>query len=122
MEKGIIRYNEEGKPICEICGLAFNKLISHVSQKHLITGKQYKIRFGYDKTKSIMSNSSRNLAKENAQKYPKVIEKLIIKGKKTQFKKGSEGRKKSKISPQTDIKLKKAMFKINKNKKNERKN
>lgn len=104
---GVINYDYKGRPICNICGKGFNKLISHVVQKHNMDSLTYKKKFGYDTTKGIMSKKSTEIAREQALKnLPKIIDNLIEKGKNTRFKKGSEGRTKNKISPQTAIWLK----------------
>lgn len=35
--KGEVKYREDGKPICHICGRSFNKLMLHVYQVHNMT-------------------------------------------------------------------------------------
>ena len=116
MEKGIIYYDEHGRPICNICGRSFKKLISHVIQTHSMTGLQYKDLFGYDRYKSIMSKDSRYLARMNAIKnYPKIKDNLLVSGRSTRFKIGHSGRTKDKISPQTERRLKNSKFKTKSN-------
>jgi hypothetical protein len=55
---GIIQYNNEGKPKCEICGEYFNRVLTHVRQKHEMTQREYKKQFGFDVKKGICSKES----------------------------------------------------------------
>lgn len=104
---GVIRYDETGKPICEICNKSFHRLMSHVRQKHHISEREYKVKFGLDLHKGICSiessNKSRTAVLNNYESI--IIPNLIAKGSKTRFKKGSDGRTKEKVSPQTKIAL-----------------
>ena len=108
MTPGIIRYDKEGKPICEICGKAFKRPLSHARQKHGISARDYKIRFGYDTVKGICSQESHDLARERVYKNASLcIDKnLLNKGKATRLQKGSPGRVREKVSAQTLIALK----------------
>ena len=58
MAYGILEYNEEGKPKCEICGKFFNRVISHVRQKHFLNEREYKKQFGFELKKGICSKES----------------------------------------------------------------
>lgn len=111
MAYGIIEYDDEGKPICEICKKSFNRVISHVRQKHNITEKEYKNKFGFDSKKGICSKESSNISREKIfQNYDKCITKnLIINGEKSRYKKGDEGRTKEMVSEQTRMRLKKRL-------------
>lgn len=89
------RYNREGKPICEICGKAYTKLLAHVAQKHDMTAAEYKEAYGYDPKKGIISQELRDQIKDKIYAdYPARVEQLKKAGKKTQFKKGNKAAKK----------------------------
>lgn len=107
MSYGIIEYDQEGKPICEICGKSFHRVLSHVRQKHDMNEKEYKIKFGFDLHKGICSRFSQELSRRRVEEnYEKSVkENLLKKGSKTRFKKGSKGRTKDKVSEQTRIRL-----------------
>lgn len=100
---GTIGYNDEGKPICHICGKAYHKLMSHVHQIHEISAYEYKVEFGLETSKGIMSDDSKELASERAyENYDEVIAKnLIEKGVDTRYKIGCPGRTKDMVSEQT---------------------
>ena len=108
MSFGKIEYNENGQPKCDICGNHFNRVISHVRQKHQINEKEYKKMFGFDLKKGICSKeSSEKTRLKTLDNYDKCIgNNLITKGYKTRFNKGDEGRTKDKVSEQTRIRLK----------------
>lgn len=108
MSFGKIEYNELGQPKCEICGNHFNRVISHVRQKHQINEKEYKKMFGFDLKKGICSKeSSEKTRLKTLDNYDKCISNnLISKGSKTRFNKGDEGRTKDKVSEQTRLRLK----------------
>ena len=109
MSYGVIEYNEEGLVKCEICGEYFHRVISHVRQKHNISAIEYKEKFGFDKHKGICSKKSAMLSRQKTlDNYHRCItNNLLVKGKKTRFKKGDKGRTRDKISEQTMIRLKK---------------
>ena len=92
---GEIMFDSDGKVICHICGKSFNKVLAHVWQKHGLSAKEYKIKFGLNATKGIVSESTR----EKCQKV--VVNNLINKGAATRFTVGSEGRTKDKLSLQS---------------------
>ena len=100
---GEIAYSPDGKPICHICEKAYKKPLTHARQIHGLTEKEYKKEFGLNVTVGILSEESRELARKRAyENYDVVIvENLLKKGKKTRFKKGSQGRVKEKVSEQT---------------------
>lgn len=100
---GEVTYNEDGKPICHICGKAYNKILTHAWQVHKICAREYKEKFGLDVIKGIMSEESTKIARQRAfENAEVVIEKnLILGGKRTRFVKGSKGRTKDKVSAQT---------------------
>ena len=113
MSYGIIEYNEEGQPKCEICNKYFNRVVSHVSKKHHMTEKEYKIQFGFDLKKGICSAESSERSRIKAlENYDTVIAvNLTIKGQKSRFKNGDKGRTKEQVSEQTRIMLKERLKK-----------
>lgn len=110
--KGIIRYDSNGKPICELCGKSFNRLLCHVRQKHDLSEKQYKSRFGLDLHKGICSKESAERTRiKTLSNYDTCIKRnLVDRGEGTRFTKGHEGRTKDKISEQTLRRLKQTSF------------
>ena len=112
MSYGIIEYNEEGLVKCEICGKYFNRVSSHVRQKHGISAIKYKETYGFDKHKGICSKKSALLSRQKTLlNYHRCVSvNLLAGGKKTRFKKGDPGRTKDKVSEQTMIRLKKNIF------------
>lgn len=104
---GIIEYNAEGKPKCEICEEYFDRVAAHVRQKHDISAREYKIKYGFDLKKGICSKESKIKSRERVlENYDKVVsDNLIKKGENTRFKEGSKGRTKEKVSEQTRLML-----------------
>ena len=43
---GVVAYDIEGRPICHICGMSFNKLIEHTKRKHGLDTVAYRNLFG----------------------------------------------------------------------------
>lgn len=112
---GEIKLNEDGKPICHICGKAYNKLLTHVWQIHGLSAREYKKEFGLDVIKGIMSEESTKIASNKAyENYDLVVKKnLIENGMKTRFIKGHKGRTKNMVSEQTLKALRKRLKIIN---------
>jgi hypothetical protein len=108
MAYGIIEYNADGLPICEICGKAFNRVISHVRQKHFIQEREYKKQFGFDLKKGICSQESAELSRlANERNFEVVVAKNLLKGgKKSRYTSGNKGRTKDMVSEQTRLFLK----------------
>lgn len=104
---GVIEYDPDGKPICEICGKSFERVISHVRQKHFLSEKEYKVQFGFDLGKGICSKESAEKSRIKAlENYDKVVGKnLILNGEKSRFKKGDQGRTRDQLSEQTRLML-----------------
>lgn len=102
---GVIEYDPDGKPVCEICGKSFERVIAHVRQKHFISEKEYKVQFGFDLGKGICSKGSAEKSRIKAlENYDKVISKnLVINGQKSRFKKGDQGRTRDQLSEQTRL-------------------
>lgn len=106
MSYGIIEYNQNGLPKCEICGQYFKRVLPHVRQKHFMTEREYKIMFGFDVKKGITSKESKEKSREAIMRnYERCITENLSKGAKYRFKKGSSGRTKNKVSQQTKIML-----------------
>jgi hypothetical protein len=107
MSYGVIEY-KDGKPVCEICKRAFNRVLTHVWQKHGLSEREYKTTFGFDLNKGICSLKSAEKSRKKAiENYDKVIAQNLLKaGSKSRFKQGDEGRTKDKVSEQTKIRLK----------------
>jgi hypothetical protein len=105
---GKIEYDDIGKPKCEICGKHFDRVISHVRQKHGLSEKEYKKKFGFDLKKGICSFSSSQLSREKVfENYDKAIKQNLLEGgSKSRYKKGTKGRTKEMVSEQTRILLK----------------
>jgi hypothetical protein len=107
MSYGVIEYDDNGNPICEICRKSYKRVISHVRQKHDMNEREYKIKFGFDLKKGICSKESSELSRERVmENYDKCIgDNLIKSGEKSRFKDGDKGRTKDKVSEQTRIRL-----------------
>ena len=108
MAYGIIEYDSEGNPKCEICGQHFKRVLTHARQKHNINEREYKLQFGFDLIKGICSKeSSEKTRAKTLSNYDKCISKnLIVKGINTRKVKGDMGRTKDKVSAQTKKMLK----------------
>ena len=107
MSYGAIEYNDSGQPKCEICGEHFNRVLSHVRQKHKMNEKKYKKSYGLDLHKGICSKESSEKSRASVvANYDNVVSNNLIKrGEPTRFKDGSKGRTKDKVSEQTRIML-----------------
>lgn len=115
---GEIALDPEGRPICHICGKAYNKILTHVWQVHELNAYEYKKKFGLDTTKGIMSEKSTKLASIRANENYEISikENLIINGKGTRFKEGHDGRTKDLVSEQTRLRLIKQIKYMGRNK------
>lgn len=111
MSYGIIEYDSEGKPICEICKKSFHRVLSHVRQVHQMSEREYKLEFGFDLSKGICSKESAKRSRETTfANYDKCISKNLIHcGKKTRFTVGHHGRTKDMVQEQTRLMLKKRL-------------
>jgi hypothetical protein len=107
MSYGVIEYNEDGQPMCEICGKHFERVIAHARQKHHISEREYKLQFGLNLKKGICSKRSSEISRERVfENYEKCIGKnLELLGQNSRFKDGSEGRTRDKVSEQTRLML-----------------
>lgn len=101
---------------CKICKKYFKRVCGHVRQKHGLSAREYKIKFGYDVIRGIMTpedrEKMRRLALEN-----KMDQQLLRAGEKTRFKKKQPGLGIYKRSDQTMQRLKNNWIKILNNKK-----
>ena len=99
---GELRYDLEGRPICHICGRAYNKLMSHSRQAHGLSAIDYKKQFGLNVSKGIVSIRTAEILRRHVDKnYERVVEGYLIKnGVGTRFEKGCAGRTKDKLSLQ----------------------
>lgn len=43
---GVVEYDKQGRPICHVCGMAFDKLIEHTKRKHGLDTVAYRQMFG----------------------------------------------------------------------------
>lgn len=113
MPSGIIQYNQDGLPICEICNKAFRRVIAHVRQKHNMNEREYKKQFGFDLRKGICSKESSELSRQKVLENSElcIVQNLISSGEISRFKKGSKGRTKEQVSEQTRIMLKERLKK-----------
>lgn len=94
------RHNSKGQPICEICEVAYDKLLLHVNKRHNLDALAYKTKFNFHPRKGIQSKTLHALMSKSAKKnYDKVIlQNLIINGKQTRFKKGNTQTNKELVS------------------------
>lgn len=99
---GEIRYDMEGRPICHICGRAYNKLMQHARLKHGLSALEYKRSFGLNVSKGIISLRTADILRFHVEKnYEKVVEgNLLVNGVNTRFEAGYEGRTREKLSIQ----------------------
>ena len=99
---GEIVYDEQLRPICHICGRAYNKLMSHARLKHDLTAIEYKKLFGLNTTQGIISPITADILRRHVDRnYDAVVkENLMVCGVDTRFEKGSKGRTKEKLSLQ----------------------
>lgn len=62
---GEMHFDEEGKLICHICGRSYDKLASHIRGKHRISEKEYKERFGLNRTYRLTSEKIKEMFRDN---------------------------------------------------------
>lgn len=75
---------------CPFCGEYHIQLLSHITQKHEITAKEFKLEFGFDSTKGIIPEWFRKEKSESffnsLEKFPEVLtENLKKRGVGTRF-------------------------------------
>lgn len=59
---GTVSYDDQGRPICHVCGMAMDKLIEHTKRKHGLDSAAYREAFG------LMRKSARLTSPEYADK------------------------------------------------------
>lgn len=93
-ERNRAKYNqfEPGKIQCPVCEGWYKKICSHVTQRHGMTAREFKLKYGYNTKTGIMAKESRDLARDNVKNnWEKcVVENLIEGGKATRVKKGQK--------------------------------
>lgn len=107
MTYGIIEYNGDGLPKCELCGKYFNRVLAHVRQQHAMTEREYKIMFGFNLGKGIISAQSRAKSRQAVlNNFETVVQQnLTSKGENSRFKQGSPSRTCDQVSEQTKLML-----------------
>lgn len=112
-EYGKLVFDDEGKPICHICGESFDRLNIHIRQRHGLYVSDYKRCFGLNVSRSLISKEQKCIMRQHTMNnYDKVVTvNLIVKGEKTRFKNGSVGRIKEKIAPEEMARLKNEIYK-----------
>lgn len=97
----------DGRLVCHICGKPFRKLGAHVVQKHGITAWEYKVMFGLDVIRGLISDEHRqHLSDCVTRNYDVVVKQNLIKcGAATRFSLHSKGRVKAVVSEQTRLRL-----------------
>jgi hypothetical protein len=100
-------YNEEWKPICEICWCAFERVWRHVNLAHKMSMKTYKEKFWFNNKKGICSKKSRLKSRKlTLSNYELCInQNLLKKWKKTRFKGGYKWRTKDQVREEAKIVL-----------------
>jgi hypothetical protein len=86
-QKGEIKYDKSGKPICHICGVARGRLMSHVTKKHNMTAYEYKKEFGLILGNGITSEEERKRYIERYLQNEETAKKNLSKGEKTRLSK-----------------------------------
>lgn len=64
-------FDYKGKPICKLCGKAFDNLGNHIYSAHGITVKEYRIKF--DLPSGLSLSSKERFKKLSARPVPKVL-------------------------------------------------
>lgn len=97
----------DGRLVCHICGKQFRKLGAHVVQKHGITAWEYKVMFGLDVIRGLISDEHRqHLSDCVTRNYDVVVKQNLIEcGAATRFSLHSKGRVKAVVSEQTRLRL-----------------
>jgi hypothetical protein len=100
---GQIKYDDDGNPECHICGRGFARPMNHVRQIHRLSARQYKIMFGLNVNKGIMSEAALDKCRQNViRNQHRIADNILINGEPTRFKKGeSPGRPRNKLSEQS---------------------
>lgn len=99
---GVIEYNENGLPKCEICGKHFKRVMTHVRQVHFMNKHEYKAEYGLVKKRGICSKESSLKSTKFllASHESGVVNHLLNKDNPYKFKSGHKGRVKDLVCPQ----------------------
>lgn len=84
--RGIVRYDADGRSICEICGASCDSLANHAFYYHKIDGKEYRKRYGLNRSQSLASLGLQ--AKKRRiilADQPLIKRNLMVKGAKSRF-------------------------------------
>lgn len=85
---GEVIKDNRGRLVCHICGKAFVKLGQHVSAKHQIFARDYKLMYGLNASTGLLTERLRKELRKSALNNPEKIEKLTKAGKKYRFRTG----------------------------------
>ena len=55
-DAGNVEYDDQGRPICHICGMALDKLMEHVRRKHHMTSEEYRRSFDLMRKKARLTS------------------------------------------------------------------
>lgn len=104
---GKVIKTDDGRIVCHICGKPFRKLCGHVVQKHGIAAWEYKVMFGLDTIRGLISDEYRQRLSDYAiRNYDVVVKQNLIEGgAATRFVKHSKGRVKAVMSEQTRLRI-----------------
>jgi hypothetical protein len=96
----IVRHNDQGLPICHICGAAHKKLMTHVVQVHEMSAKEYKLTYGLDLRKGIVCEQTRDKLRKALDENwdTSVNQNLLGIGRRYRYTEGHSG---SYVSPQS---------------------
>lgn len=84
----IARIPHKDKIQCEICGLWYKKPLGHVFQRHGMTAREYKLKFGYALKKGIVGKKLHKRFVEMGKENPSWRVNLLEKGRKFRFRVG----------------------------------
>lgn len=108
---GTIGYDDQGKPICHICGKSFVRLGSHIKESHGLTIAEYKERFGLCRGTKTTEKSYSSIMRQHA-KNNGMDQQLSKAGKATRIQKGDTHLRKGKeVRLQERISKRKRKFK-----------
>jgi hypothetical protein len=78
--KGTLSFALNGDPICHICGGAYSKLGTHITQVHNMTPLEYKDKFNLLHSTQLTSERYKTKMRQyNKKHYRKVVKKNLLK-------------------------------------------
>ncbi|WP_426455387.1 hypothetical protein ACP26L_35960 (plasmid) [Paenibacillus sp. S-38] len=95
---GMVAYDQAGKPICHVCGRSFNALLTHVRHVHKMEPRAYKLTYGLNVTKGILSEKTQSKLKAAVSKNLEVVLENLSRG--VRYQEGHQGRTRDKLSEQ----------------------